>query len=108
MEVVPGVIRVNEVDVMADAANLKVWHVDLNSKYAEVLAYGGWEVLLHATERTLRTDPEHGQATVIRLPQLGDDWNLIADSGRYTCRIVAYRTTLPLEPVLSEPEDQHQ
>ena|SRR6476469_959857 len=93
----PGEIRVASVEVMLDWSLAKVWYVDLHSKYAEILTYSNEEVLLHAGERTLRLDESlRGKPTAIRL-DLPDDWSLIVDCARYTCRIVAYRPDRPQE-----------
>lgn len=48
MEIKPGEIIVEDIDVIIDLETVKVWHVDLRSKYAEILAYSKDQVLLHA------------------------------------------------------------
>lgn len=88
----PGEIRVASVDNLLDEPYAKVWYVDLDSKYAEVLAVSTREVLLHASERTLRLDESSlGRPTAL-LFDLPDEWEVIVDCARYTCRIVAYQT----------------
>jgi hypothetical protein len=91
MKIEPGEIRVAGADMMLDRPRMKVWHLDLDSKYAEILSYSTSEVLLAAGDRTLRTDEEFkGQPTAVII-DLPDDWHVIAECARYTCRIVAYQ-----------------
>lgn len=91
MKIEPGEIRVAGADMMLDRPKMKVWHLDLDSKYAEILAYSGAEVLLTAGERTLRIDENlKGQPTAVVL-DLPDSWHVIAECARYTLRIVAYQ-----------------
>jgi hypothetical protein len=88
----PGEIRVGEVVLVLDEPHVKVWHVDLLSKYAEVASYSGDDVImLAAGTHTLRSDESRpGELTVIKLG-LDDGWTVIAEAARYTLRIVAYR-----------------
>lgn len=91
MNIEKGEVRVASVLMVLDRPNMKVWHIDLYSKYAEILAYSTDEVLLGAGDRTLRIDEQRkGQPTalIIGLP---DDWYVIAECARYTCRIVGYK-----------------
>lgn len=94
--VTPGEVRVRHVDLVLDTPDVRVWHIDLNSKYAEVLAYSREEVLLYAIDETLRTDEgQRGVPTSVKVnvPEDDDDyaWVMMADCGRYRCRFVAYR-----------------
>lgn len=91
MRIEPGEIRVAGADMMLDRPKMKVWHIEVDSKYAEILAYSETEVLLTAGERTLRINEElKGQPTAVVI-DLPDDWHIIAECARYTLRIVAYR-----------------
>lgn len=105
LDVDPGEIRVNYGLLVVDEPRAKVWEIDLHSKYSEVLSYGTNlagepEVLLAAGERTLRTDDAcPGIPTRIILVGLDGagphGWNWLAEAGRYTVRIAAYRPAYP-------------
>lgn len=90
---VPGEIKVAAVDVILERPDVVIWHVDLDSKYAEILAASPEEVLLLAGQRTLGIDESmSGLATRLRLGLPTDqNWSLITDCSRYTLRIVVYR-----------------
>jgi hypothetical protein len=96
LEIEPGEIRIGGGAItLLDEPHVRVWHVDLDSKYAQVLTYSADEVLLIADERTLRTDTSRrGKPTVLKV-NLPDDWQIIVDCSRYTCRIVGYKPTSP-------------
>jgi len=101
----PGEIQVSGIDVMVDDPSAKVWHIDLATKYAAVLAYSTDRVFLWATEDTLWVDENRrGMPTALVLG-LPDDWNVIVDCARYTCRIVGYQTASPIESVEVNGED---
>lgn len=86
-----GVVRVDSVDLMLDRDDVKVWHINLNSKYAVLASYSDdGVIMLDADTDTLRTNPT-AAVTVVSLPPLGDEWSLISACARYTCRVVAYR-----------------
>ena len=94
--VTPGEVRVSHVDLVLDTPDVRVWHIDLHSKYAKVLAYSREEVLLYATDETLRTDVSQlGTPTSVKVnvPEDDDDyaWIMMVDCSRYSCRFVAYR-----------------
>lgn len=91
MNVAPGEIRVNEVVAVLDEPHAKVWHVDLGSKYAEVLSTDGGQVLLHAGERALGVDPDRAGCPTAFVLGLGDGWDVLAECTKGTLRIVAYR-----------------
>lgn len=91
MRIEPGEIRVFHVVMVLDRPKMKVWHVDLDSKYAEVLACDANEVLLCAGPQTRGIDEnlkDQPTALVIELPA---DWHVIADCRLYTCRIAGYQ-----------------
>lgn len=93
MRIEPGEIRVGEVLLVLDEEYVRVWHVDLDSKYAQakVLSFSADEVLLHAADRTKRVDEaRRGRPTVLKV-DLPDGWLIMVDCARYTCRIVGYR-----------------
>lgn len=93
MRIEPGEIRVNAVGTILDETNVKVWHVDLHSKYAAILSLSDEEVLLCAAGDTLGVDETHrGTPTAVALPALGDGWSVMAECRRYTLRVVAYRS----------------
>lgn len=94
MRITAGEVRVNLAELVIDTAEFKVWLVDLESKYAELLTYSDDEVVLIAGARTLRPDPaRRGVPTVLHvdLPDGGERWHVLAECRRYTCRVVAYR-----------------
>ena len=104
--VVPGEISVSVIDRVLDLPTARAWNIDLHSKYARVLSYsqGGdvASVHLYATEDTLHVVKElRQQTTAIRI-QVPDDWIIMAEAGRYTCRIVAYK------PTFEEPTDEQR
>lgn len=89
--VVRGEVLIDDVTVLIDQPEVKVWIVELGSKYAQVLGYSTEEVLLVAGDRTPTIDQAlrgRPTAVVVNLPE---PWQIIAESARYTCRIVAYR-----------------
>jgi len=89
LDIRPGEIHIDSIDTIVDEPHIKIWHINLDSKYADVVYYGDHEIALCATDQTLRTDPDHeGQATILILPP--GDWSTIAECTRYTCRIAAY------------------
>jgi hypothetical protein len=91
LRITPGEIRVSGYVTVLDEPSVRAWHVDLDSKYAEVLAYSEDEVLLIAGERTLGVDEDNrGTATSLTI-NLPEGWNVIVDCSRYTCRIIGYR-----------------
>ncbi len=86
----PGEVRVAGITRMLDTPSVKVWHVDLHTKYAQILTYTTDEVLLICDDRTLHADESlRGTPTGLAIG-LPDDWFVIAESTRYTCRIVGY------------------
>lgn len=95
MQVTQGEVRVAAIDLVLDSATCKVWHVNLDTKYAEIVAYSEEQVFIGSSERTLRIDEsKRGEPTILHLPGLFDEgWSIIADCARYTCRIVLYRPT---------------
>ncbi len=94
MRIERGEIRIDNVATLVDSRTCRAWHVSLDSKYAEILAYSPDEVLLISGTRTTNLDPArrgHPTCLVIDLPL---DWQVIADCARYTCRVVGYKPRL--------------
>lgn len=92
IEITPGAVRVNYVRVIHDLGQVKIWEVDLHTKYAEVGCYrGGNEIGLMAGEDTIKTDPAYVREafTWLKLP-VPDDWVIIAHCARYTLMISAH------------------
>jgi hypothetical protein len=93
----PGEIRLNYALLVVDEPNAAVWHIDTHSKYPAILAYGhdhtgAPEILVAAGEHTLKIDEGlRGTPTRIVLDGLDDTWSPLAEAGRYTIRLVAYR-----------------
>ncbi len=87
-----GEVRVNSVDLILSTPDVRVWHIDLATKYAEVPSYTADAVILTAGARTLRIDDTRkGEATVVPL-DVPVGWDIVVDPfPRYTVRVVAYR-----------------
>jgi hypothetical protein len=94
--VTPGEIGVNQINRVLDTEHAKAWHLDLGSKYAEVLSYSQSPheatIDLHATEYTVYVEEPRGTCTSIHIP-VPMEWIILAECARYTCRIVAYKPT---------------
>lgn len=98
--VTQGQILVNDCYLTHRTRNFMAWTLDCHSKYAEVGAYSGRDVMLMAGEYTLKADKgEDVLPTVVTLPKrvLGkrDDWettwHVMATAARYTVTIVAWK-----------------
>jgi len=98
----PGEIQMNYALRVVDDDHAKVWEIDLHSKYAEVLAYTHDEVgqpgiLIHAGEHTLKLD-ESRRGMPTRIIAVGlDNWTVMAETARYTLRVIAYQPRHPQE-----------
>src|SRR4051812_46000567 len=93
----PGEITVERIDRVLDLPDAKAWHLDLRSKYASIAYYGrsGGQaiVALGANEHTLYVDETRsGLSTEVRI-EVPDEWIVLAECARYTCRIAAYKPT---------------
>ncbi len=89
-----GEVEVSTADLLIDHPDVRVWELDLVTKYADVLGYSSdGVVMLHATEYSIKVvEQARGQATLIHLGlPVTRDWAVLAMCARYTCRIVAYR-----------------
>lgn len=101
MEVVLGEIRVARVTQLLDHAIVKVWQVELGSKFASVLGYHRRMVYLKAGARTTGLNNERrGQATIIDTGLLRADWDVMAEVDMYNMRIIALRLPADRDPVL--------
>jgi hypothetical protein len=94
--VTEGAILINHVVQVIDHDDVKVWHVDAKTKYAQYAGYDNYDtsptILLGAGEDTLRADPDNLGFTRIELClSKGENWTILVDGGRYEWRIVAYR-----------------
>lgn len=96
VQVEAGEIGVNQINRVLDTEDAKAWHLDLGSKYSQVLSYshGPHEATVHlyATEHTLYVEEPRGVSTDICI-QVPMEWIVMAECARYTCRIVAYKPT---------------
>lgn len=95
-DVEPGSVRVAGVVCVVDDADVKIWEVDTVTKYAEIVVVhsgvGSVGLLLGATDRSIGADPNLAGPTKIEFPLPGDDiWTAVADGGRYSWVLVAYR-----------------
>lgn len=100
---VPGEIRVSRIVALLDDPVVKVWSVELTSKFADVLSYGESCVYLRAGARTQQVDKTLlGKVTIIELGLVAD-WQLIAEVHRYACTIVAIQIPSGVETVDAWP-----
>lgn len=99
IEIREGAIRVNDIVQVIDLDDVKVYEVDLHSKYPGPIGYGWLDdetitVMLYADEQTLgvnegvRDDPTDLK---FELPGDLDEWQVVAEGSRYTVQIVFYR-----------------
>ena len=95
-----GAVRVGEVDTVIDEARFKVFQVDLDTKYATILATAVEDdrvkVFLWRDERTIRCDPDKmdiptGIEFLLPEQERGDDWHVVTEIARYTARVVLFR-----------------
>jgi hypothetical protein len=99
VKLTPGAVIVNHVIQVVNHDDVKVWHVDAQTKYAEYDGYDNYDtpptILLRAGEETLRADPDNLDVRTrieLGLPE-GEDWTVLVDGGRYEWRVAAYRVT---------------
>lgn len=85
-----GSVLVNDIWVVASRPRLFAIEADCHTKYAEVLAYAGAEVMFYASERTLKAG-DTDKPTVITLPPRMAGWRITADASRYTLTITAFK-----------------
>lgn len=108
MEIVvqPGSIIVNEITLVIDHPQFKVYEVDLKSKYPDRVSYAGTEedlaVLIWANYATEGTDSKYvdrsgsssqytADPTIIEFRfDKANEWAIIADAARYTLRIAMW------------------
>lgn len=92
-----GKARVNVIQILHDTPEFMVVEIDMISKYTQpVVAWGdadsdGSEVWLWTDSHSLHLDETADKDTMILLPERTAGWDVIADGGRYTIRIVAWR-----------------
>jgi hypothetical protein len=99
----PGAVRISRVDLVMVRPDVRIWHIDMHTKYAEVCGYsldedfGTLDIYLHAGMHALHPDEsvDRDMPTTVRLslPQRAAQgtWNVIADKhARYEARVVAY------------------
>ncbi len=92
VEVTQGEIVLENVSVLADTADLVVVYIDTRSKYPGILGVSAVEMLIEATERSLRGDPaKKGEATRVRLFGLRGRWHQAYDIGRYSITWTFYK-----------------
>lgn len=86
-----GKFVVNSVDRMAKGRGFAVFEADCHSKYPEIAAYGAGEVLIGPSERSLHLDESaESELTRITLPRKYDSWNIMAEGGRYSVRVIVW------------------
>lgn len=115
VRIVPGEIRIASVATVVDLEHVKIFELNLLSKYVGPSGYSSAEdgvtLLLLAGENTLHLDEERrGLPTFVEFAAPKDDsgfwWRIVADSARYTMRVVLYREPgfLPEGAVVSAEE----
>lgn len=97
-EVKPGAIRVAHVFRVHDQADVRIFELDLHSKYPGATSWQAWnqriEVFVASTERTLGVDENLKDQDTSIVFDLGEDefgWRVLAEAVRYTVRICMYR-----------------
>lgn len=106
-----GEIEVNDISLIVDTDDVKVWHIDLRSKYAGICGYSDDSLHLMAEPDTKHVvEEKRGQSTVIEFRYPNDDldfyWFVIVDCSRYTARFIAYRQAR--EPLPERPERHNE
>jgi hypothetical protein len=92
VEVTDGEVVLESVSVLADTEDLVVIYVDTRSKYPQLSCVSDREVLINASEHSLRTDPEkRGEFTRVRLLGLRGRWQQAFDVGRYHVTWTLYK-----------------
>jgi hypothetical protein len=96
---VPGEIRANAPELVVDHDDVKVFEVDLDSKYPGFVSYGGWgtgnrlSVAIHADGRTLELDDSRrGKVTQLVFELEDGEWVAVSDAARYTWHVVVFRS----------------
>jgi hypothetical protein len=104
--ITPGrVVIGSEPQLVLRGRNVRVYEVDLSSKYAEVISTGGWRgqhmVMLDGNEDTLYLDESVDNVTLVNftLPRTRvggwvGDWTMLAHCSRYTLYVAFYRRSL--------------
>lgn len=98
MKIDPGEVRISTVTTILDLDDVKIVELDLSTKYVEVMAYARgdneYKIFLLGRDCAMHLDESRrGEATtlIFELPKGSNDWESIADGGRYTIRIALYR-----------------
>lgn len=89
-----GKARINVIETLYDEPNFFVAEIDMDSKYIRpIVAFGSEEpseVILMAFEGALHL-ADTDEQTCLLMPEHTADWEIMADGGRYTIRIVAWK-----------------
>lgn len=92
-----GTVLVNSVDCVCRQRGVRIYEVDLLTKYATIISTSTWlgaiEVILHADENSLYYDVTTAVPTTIRILVPGDvdRWNVMTECAKNTARIVVWR-----------------
>lgn len=90
--VTQGEVAVESVSLVRWGWNHCVFELDLHTKYAEVAAYSGTDIMLGGGEYTIKLNEKlKGEYTFITLPRRVRGWHSITEVARYTCRIVCWK-----------------
>ena len=112
LRVAQGRFRLSCVDMVTGGLDFMVLEADCDSKYPGEVLVSYWgdrrppDVLVfHDPERpSLHLDETTDQVTVITLPERTAGWQVMAEGGRYTVRIVAWKHPAPAEARESRTE----
>jgi hypothetical protein len=98
----PGKARVNVINILHDTPEFMVIEIDMNSKYVwPAVAFGDTdngasEIWFMTDAHSLHLDESTEKQTMLLMPERTAGWDVMADAGRYTIRIAAWRR--PPEP----------
>ena len=90
-----GKIRVGSIERVVDHDNVKIYHIDLTSKYPEDIWDMGTDdktiISITASPRTLLIDEEaESEFTEITFDE-GGDWVCLTDKGKYTVYVIFFK-----------------
>lgn len=101
VSVEPGAIRISDVTCVIDHPNVRIWNIEMHTKYAEFLAYDsatnddGVRIHLWAGDHAIKLDAryERNMPTTATLPVPNSGhWEVTGDTtARYSLRIVVYQ-----------------
>ena len=106
-----GRVKINTCTLVVDEDKVKVLEMDLHTKNAGLLAYGGSSegipnIAFGYSENTLHLDDDGGEITEVEFPRFKGFSVIAADAGRYSCFVVLLKDDYEqLETVWFNKED---